>query len=99
MKIELEISDDIIRNAIGGAAVSYWCDVGRWNRDAIVLVFKEHDAGSKPITLMRGDFQRGLVALAAKYPHHFKDLIAETGDACTGDILIQCAAFGEERYC
>lgn len=37
----------------------------------------------------------GLKVLATKYPHHFSDVINESGDATTGDVLVQCALFGE----
>lgn len=40
----------------------------------------------------------GLQVLADKYLHHFKDIIAETGDATTGDVLVQCALFGDIVY-
>lgn len=36
--------------------------------------------------------------LATKYPHHFCDILKDGGDATTGDVLIQCALFGEIVY-
>ena len=40
-------------------------------------------------------FVNGLGVMANRYPHHFKDVIAENHDAETSDIFIQCAVFGE----
>lgn len=40
----------------------------------------------------------GLQVLATKYMHHFKDVIDGTGDTTTGDVLVQCALFGEIVY-
>lgn len=42
--------------------------------------------------------QRGLAVLAEKYPHHLLDLLEETGDAYTGDALLQCSLFGDIVY-
>jgi hypothetical protein len=41
---------------------------------------------------------RALALMAAKHPKHFSDLMSGTGDASTGDIFLQLAAFGEVRY-
>lgn len=40
----------------------------------------------------------GLGVLARKYPHHFCAILAENGDATTGDVLVQCALFGDIVY-
>lgn len=102
MKVTLDIDDDIIRDAVGSANIDYWTRQARWSNRAelkLRLVETEPDKGSDGVCcLSREDFERALVILATKYPHHFKDLIARTGDMYTGDILIQCAAFGEEKY-
>jgi hypothetical protein len=36
--------------------------------------------------------------MAERYPRKFAELVDGTGDATTGDVLIQLAAFGELRY-
>jgi len=41
---------------------------------------------------------KGLAVLAAKYPHHFCDILKQDGDATTGDALVQCALFGDIVY-
>ena len=35
------------------------------------------------------------LARSVTYFHHFRDIVMETGDAITGDVLIQFALFGE----
>jgi hypothetical protein len=40
----------------------------------------------------------GFQILAQKYPHHAMDLLADNGDAVTGDVLVQCAIFGDIVY-
>lgn len=40
----------------------------------------------------------GIQVLASRYPHHFSDIVCEKGDAITGDVLVQCALFGDIVY-
>jgi hypothetical protein len=40
----------------------------------------------------------GLQVLATKYPHHFADIVVDNSDCTTGDVLVQCALFGEIVY-
>jgi hypothetical protein len=39
-----------------------------------------------------------LGVMAKDYPQHLGDLLADNADAITGDVLIQCAVFGEVIY-
>lgn len=48
--------------------------------------------------LDREGLRRSLRILGEKYPHHLKDILAQTGDAITGDVFIQCAIFGDIKY-
>lgn len=41
---------------------------------------------------------RAIQIIADKYPRHLGDVLAGEGDAGTGNVLIQCAIFGEVRY-
>jgi hypothetical protein len=52
----------------------------------------------KSYTLSIPKLMQGLAVLAAKYPHHFCDILKEDGDATTGDVLVQCALFGDIVY-
>lgn len=38
---------------------------------------------------------KGLRLMAEKSPDHFADVVNESGDACTGDVLLQYILFGE----
>lgn len=42
--------------------------------------------------------ERGLLAMASKYPTDFADFDQENDDANTGDIFLQCCLFGEAIY-
>lgn len=48
---------------------------------------------AKPLN--RDTIAAGLKLMAEKYPRHFGDMLGETGDASTGDVLVQLAVFGE----
>ena len=104
MKITIEIDDDIIRRAIGSAKIDYWTSKAEWiDRAGLTLRIVEDDPDpgeddGEGITLTPMRIAEGVRVLAEKFPHHFADLIAEKGDMYTGDLLIQCACFGEEKY-
>lgn len=48
--------------------------------------------------LDRAALERAIALMAQKYPHHFADFIESSGDACTADVLVQLAVFGELVY-
>ncbi len=52
---------------------------------------KKHQIGKKEIA-------KALQLMAEKWPQHFKDVVKESGDAVTGDVLIQLACFGDIKY-
>lgn len=67
MKIALEIDDEIIRDAIGGARIDYWARPLTWNRDEIRLKITEWASETEEDIrhiLLRSDFERALVILA-----------------------------------
>ena len=99
MKLTIEISDDIIRDAIGGASVSYWCNLARtaWDRDAITLSLTELADGRNTL-VEYSHFARALEIMAEKHPDALARLKSHTFDASTGDLLVQIAAFGERKY-
>lgn len=63
---------------------------------AITLLDMEDDRKSYRLDLPA--LKRGAAIMAVKYPRHFSDMVNEGGDAITGDVLIQCAVFGELVY-
>lgn len=101
---------DQVTSAIEGGS-NYWAkiDVGThrsgWRNyfTAKFTIIEDSDvkAGAikgKTYRLTLDKLKAGLQVLADKYPHHLKDIIAGTGDAITGDVLVQCALFGEIVY-
>lgn len=101
---------DQVTAAVEGGS-NYWAriDVGKhkpgW-RNYFMAKFTVIEISDKKAGVVQGltyelsldKLKAGLQVLADKYPHHFKDVIAETGDATTGDVLVQCALFGEIVY-
>lgn len=96
MKIEIEISDDLLVTYLRGANVRYWGVRFDWDGGFTAGVH-ERD-GDVVHQLTRKNVCAGLVVLATKYPHHFAALVADKGDGYTGDALVQCALFGELKY-
>lgn len=101
---------DQVTSAVEGGS-SYWAliNVGKhqpgW-RNYFTAKFTIIETGDEKAGVVQGKtykltldkLKAGLQVLAEKYPHHFKDIIDETGDATTGDVLVQCALFGEIVY-
>lgn len=63
---------------------------------AVEITDVEDGEKKYPLTLAR--LRHGLQVMATKYPRHFADILAENDDATTGDVLLQCAIFGELVY-
>lgn len=78
------------------AAFSGWCQRGG------KLVLFEHDAHDREhgarYVLDATAIARGLAVICEQYPHHSDGILDGTGDAITGDVLIQCAVFGRLVY-
>lgn len=56
--------------------------------------------GIKP-TVKRLDLdsiREGVKIMARDYPLHFSNMFNESGDAETGDVLLQCCVFGKIVY-
>jgi hypothetical protein len=62
------------------------------------VVLAEPDDVSEVKLLTLDSMIEGAKALAAKYPHHWADLIGECGDAITGDVLLQMSILGDLVY-
>jgi hypothetical protein len=89
----------VVSSIEGGSG--YWAriDVGAhqpgW-RNYFDAEFTEDSGETHKLSLDK--LKAGLAIMATKYPHHFKDVLGETGDATTGDVLVQCALFGKIVY-
>lgn len=53
---------------------------------------------TESFTLNLESITNGLVIMATDCPRHFGDFMAETDDATTGDVFLQCCLFGEVIY-
>jgi len=110
----IEISEDNLFSHITAAiegGSNYWAriDVGAhqlgW-ANYFTASFTIHEESDETKVAINGKLYRlsiaklikGLAVLRDKYPHHFCDIIKEDGDATTGDVLVQCALFGDIVY-
>lgn len=80
--------------------LSYWLRVEVRDQRPIRL-HETEDGGGKTLsstTLNGENLQRGVQAMATKASKHFGDMLAETDDIDTADVLLQMICFGEVRY-
>lgn len=61
---------------------------------------REAHEGKTLYTMRKNNVEDALRVILEKYPHHFGACVADgdSQDAMTGDVLIQCALFGEIVY-
>ncbi len=110
MKIEMDISNEILEDTLisgleGGS--NYWCSFegsspgeGFYYQKILGdgwVSLKDFNS-LKRIKLNRAKVINGIQVMLKDYPHQFAKMIAEEGDAFTGDTFIQCCFFGEVIY-
>ncbi len=59
---------------------------------------KEEGNGQGVKVITKQDLDKGLALMASKHARHFGDLVSETGDAITADVLMQCIVLGDVIY-
>lgn len=112
--LTIEITEENLHNHVTSAIESshgarYWARInvhehqpGWANYFTATFKVTEDSSGEavhgKSYTLSIPKLKKGLAVLATKYPHHFCDILKEDGDATTGDVLVQCALFGDIVY-
>ena len=64
----------------------------------IVEVDDERTGHTIPHLVRQKDMARGLIIMASKYPHVFKNVLNGDTDAPCADIFLQCTVFGKEKY-
>lgn len=75
----------------------WWYDYAPlYDRDDLIIEVKVQ--GDKPRTVTKKDFEEGIKFMAARYPRHWADFIAENDDAETADVFVQCVVFREIVY-
>lgn len=104
------VADTLVSAFEGGTG--YWCQIDNEKGpgydaetcEKIVegtahLLLKDQETG-KRYTLDRAKVERGLRVMAEDQPDHFRDMTSEdtSGDATTGDVLLQCCLLGEVLY-
>lgn len=105
----ISVPTELIVNCLDSADIGYWASVPKGaNHHDLLAGTKSarvveddgsHDGSTNGKHTLTGDKVRaGVAVMAAKYPRHFGDLLADNSDATTGDVLIQCALFGEIVY-
>jgi len=109
MKFEMTIPPqnilDTIMSGLDGG-IQHWARVTSWGQPARTAARAEidgvlrfacdlvvHDTGEPPV--LRDQWVAGLRLMAERYPRRFAEVVDGTGDARTGDVLIQLTAFGE----
>jgi hypothetical protein len=108
-QIKVDLLAEIIVNAMDAADIGYWASVPKGADHYAVLAGKEsaivkeregpHDGhGNGRHELTGAKIRQGLQVMAEKYPHHFSNVVENNADAETGDVLIQCALFGDIIY-
>ena len=110
MKIEIMIATQTIRDAIESGihgGIQYWADVLEWRLPTqaideaavdpnVVCVLRERDGGK--VYSLQGRWLLALQIMATAYPKTFGQILRDSSDANSGDVLIQLAMFGELRY-
>ena len=77
----------------------WYCDEAFWKSDFQMAFFEFDDDGKKTKHhLGKNGMCRGLDILAAKYPHHFGDIMSGNDDMHTADAWLQCCLFNEIKY-
>lgn len=109
MQTVVQVADQLIANCLDSADIGYWARVPKGcgdhaellkgNRTAVVI---ELDADQRQPyarhTLTAEKVRKGVERMAAKYPHHMKNLLDDNSDAETGDVLVQLALLGDIVY-
>ncbi len=94
--VPVTVKQDTINEAIEAGlqgGISYW---GSWDKQGGRVAIYDHESAVQEILRITPEkIRTGLVAMATQHPRHFADLNGDRIDAITGDVLIQCAIFGE----
>lgn len=106
-----QVVDTLISAFEGG--VGYWCQIDNLNGpdysekqlfrvvagDGFLLLIDKED-NDRSIRLTRPKLAAALRLMAENHPDDFRDMTSEdtSGDATTGDVLLQLALLGEVAY-
>jgi hypothetical protein len=110
MKVQIEVTqqniEDVLISGFEGGS-NYWLlirnDKTPLKGDYIKTLFEsgmavQDEISGKEYKLTKRMVKRGVKIMAQKYPQHFSDMMRESFDATTGDVLLQCAVLGDVIY-
>lgn len=107
-----EVIKDLLLTALEGGS-NYWYMIEYHNTKDIkaesLYDTPLHSKGFIVFSLLEEDDDRtfllnseaitkGWNTIEDRFPMHLKDAIEENGDACTGDVFLQCCLFGGVVY-
>ena len=112
VKMEIEVSEQLIKDMLVTGlegAINYWAicmnfdefkyDYSKFETNDFSLILNDaEDVEEELGKLNRDGIVKGIKLMAANSPEHFADMMAEAGDATTGDVFIQYAVLGEIVY-
>lgn len=103
-EISLQRLNDILIGAFEGGS-NYWIENIKRSNDDLkyyadfltsdkgFLIIQENDRNEGKYKVAKNDVILAAQLMALQYPWHFKDLLNETDDATTSDVLLQLATF------
>ena len=113
-KIEKQVSAQLISDMLITAvesSISYWCQyvVSRFDSKSDLPYYANcFDPNWKieiqcyddhfSLTLDINSIKNGIEIMSNNYHRHYMDMLNESGDAITADVLFQCIAFEEVVY-
>lgn len=109
MQTVIQVADELIVHCLDSADIKYWAyvpkgcgDHAKLLRGEATATVQEFDESTGKVTtthtLTAAKVRQGVERMAAKYPHHMGDLLADNSDAETGDVLVQLALLGDIVY-
>lgn len=90
--LKMSIRDYVVR-----ADIAHWGLITTWKSREMRLVVRIDDP-LQVVEVKPERWARALALMALEAPEAFAEVLNGRGDKLTGDILIQFAAFGEQRY-
>jgi hypothetical protein len=107
-----EMIGNLLCNACEGGS-NYWAESNDNNSDEVGADYfheaplkkggffnikDREDEDAPEVRIDRKALNRGIEVMATKYPWHLANVLTENDDAETGDVFLQCSAFGEIVY-
>lgn len=105
MKLTIEVSDQIVRYVQSSCDIAYWANSRHApptkRGDAYVQVREQDRGDGKPgrwVTLTDARMRQAFARMASVNPYQFGEALRGQMDSTTGDVLVQIAVLGEEKY-